>query len=71
VAYDGLHFTQNPHIIATGTIPGTAKFFCSALMRGSLGALGRRMLIFWTLALTTERASVSATYGHRSKRMTC
>jgi hypothetical protein len=29
------------------------------------------MLIFWTLALTTERASVSATYGHRSKHMTC
>jgi hypothetical protein len=54
VAYDGLHFTQNPHIIATGTFPGTAKFFCSALMRGSLGALGRRMLVFWTLTLTTE-----------------
>jgi hypothetical protein len=54
VAYDGLHFTQSPHIIATGTILETAKFFCSALMRGSLGALGRRMLIFWTLALTTE-----------------
>jgi hypothetical protein len=54
VADDGLYFTQSPHIIATGTIPGITKFFCSALLRGSLGALGRRMLVFWTLALTTE-----------------
>jgi hypothetical protein len=54
VAYDGLHFTQSPHIIATGAIPGITKFSCSALMRGLLGVLGRRTLIFWTLTLTTE-----------------